>query len=121
MSDLSLLNGVYANVEAYAELIDKVIYGLQQPASSQTQKDRLKLGALLIDAADRGVTKRSVEALMLESLLRSETGQQRVDLKRLGNQLVAGVLDRGSRRQLESLAEDLERERAGVATRLRGR
>jgi hypothetical protein len=121
MSDLSLLTGVYANVEAYAELIDKVIDGLQKPASSQAQQDRLKLGALLIDAGDQGVSKHSVEALMLDSLLRSETGEQRVDLKKLGNHLLAGSLDRGSRRQLESLAEGLERERAGVATRLRGR
>lgn len=121
MSDLSLLTGVYANVEAYAELIDKVIDGFRQPASGQAQQDRVKLGTLLVDAADQGVAKRSVDALMLDSLLRSETGEQRVNLKKLGSHLLAGSLDRTGQRQLESLAEELERERAGVATRLRGR
>lgn len=120
MSDLSLLTGVYANVETYAELIDKVIDGLQQPASPQVDQNRTKLGTLLVDAAGQGVSKRSVEALMLDSLLRAETGEARIDLKLLGERLLSGSLDRSSRRQLESLAEQLEKERAQVASRLRG-
>jgi len=121
MSDLSLLTGVYANVEAYAELIDKVIDDLRQPALPHADQNRTRLGTLLVDAADQGVSKRSVEALIFDSLLRSETGEPRIDLKLLGKHLLSGSIDRSSRRQLEALAEQLEKERAQVASRLRGR
>jgi hypothetical protein len=121
MSDLSLLTGVYANVESYAALVDRVIDGFRNPASSLTDLDRTKLGNLLVDASDQGRSKQSMEALVLDSLLRSETGEQQVDLKALGQRLLSGSLDKTSRRQLETLAEELERERVEVANRLRGR
>ncbi len=121
MSDLSLLTGVYASVEAYAELIDKVIDGLRQPVSVHADQNRTRLGTLLVDAADQGISKRSVEALVFDSLIRSETGEPRIDLKLLGKHLLSGSIDRSSQRQLELLAEQLEKERAQVASRLRGR
>jgi hypothetical protein len=121
MSDLSLLTGVYANVEAYAELIDKVIDGLRQPASLHADQNRTKLGTLLVDAADHGVSRRSVQALIFDTLLRSESGEPRIDLKLLGSHLLSGSINRSIRRQLELLAEQLEKERAQVASRLRGR
>lgn len=121
MSDLSLLTGVYANVEAYAALVDRVIEGLREAVPNGFSDDQERLGKLLIDASSQGRAARSLEALVLDSLLRSETGEQRVDLKALGQRLLSGNLDRTSQRQLEVLAAELEKERAEVANRLRGR
>ncbi|HZT03273.1 MAG TPA: hypothetical protein VFA39_13505 [Steroidobacteraceae bacterium] len=121
MSDLSLLTGVYANVETYATLVDRVIEGLRQPAASGLGDERAKLANLLIDASTQGRTSRSREALILDSLLRDESGQQRIDLQALGQRLLSGTVDKTSQSQLEALAEQLEKERAEVASRLRGR
>ena len=121
MSDMSLLTGVYANVESYAALIDRVIDGFGSPVSNPVDQDRIRLGNLLVDASDQGCSKQSMEALVLDSLLRSETGEQRINLKMLGQSLLSGAIDKVSRSQLELLAEKLERERAEVANRLRGR
>lgn len=121
MSDLSLLTGVYANVETYATLVDRVIEGLRQPPSSGSGDERARLANLLIDASTQGRANRSREALMLDSLLRDESGQQRIDLKMLGERLLSGAVDKAGQLQLETLAKQLEKERADVATRLRGR
>jgi len=121
MSELSLLTGVYANVEVYASLIDRVIENMRRPGSTDAQQQRLKLGNLLIDASDQGRASGSIEALIFDSLLRSDSGVQHVDLKGLGQRLLSGADDTASQRQLESLAKELEKERAEVASRLRGR
>lgn len=52
MSDLSLLNGVYAHVETYAVLIDKVIERLGRERTGPPDSDQKRLGQLLIDASD---------------------------------------------------------------------
>ena len=52
MSDLSLLRGVYADVEAYGTLIDKVIERLGRGGTDLPDPDQKKLGRLLIDASD---------------------------------------------------------------------
>ncbi len=121
MSDLSLLTGVYANVETYAALIDSVIESLRHPPSGNAASERAKLANLLIDASTQGRSNRSREALMFDTLLRDELGQQHIDLKALGQRLLSDTIDKTSRAQLESLARHLERERAEVANRLRGR
>lgn len=121
MSDLALLTGVYANVEAYATLVDKVIAGLRNPVTDQSSREQAKLAQLLIDASDQGRASQSLEALIFDSLLRAESGEQRVDLKLLGERLLSGDVDKTCQRQLEILAKELEKERAEVATRLRGR
>jgi hypothetical protein len=121
MSDLSLLTGVYANVEAYATLIDKVIERLRATGSDPANPEQSKLGQLLIDASDQGRSSRSLEALVLDSLLRSDSGECAIDLKQLGQRLLTSNVDRGFLKQLEVLAKELEKERAEVAGRLRGR
>jgi len=121
MSDLSLLTGIYANVEAYAKLIDKVLEQVQKRGSDPANAEQRKLGRLLIDASDQGHSSESLEALLLDSLLRSDSGECPVDLKKLGERLLSQNLDRGILKQLEVLAKELEKERAKVAGRLRGR
>jgi hypothetical protein len=121
MSDLSLLTGVYANVEVFASLIDTVIEKLGAPVASGIDEDRQRLGRLLIDAGDQGQSSKSYEALILDSLLRRRTGEPLLDLERLGKRLLAGNADTSDRAQLEMLAKGLERERSEVASRLRGR
>ena len=123
MSDLSLLRGVYADVEAYGTLIDKVIERLGQGGTGAPDPDQKKLGRLLIDASDQGFESQSLEALTLDSLLRSNTGEPfaGLDLKRLGEHLLSGQVDASYHNQLETLAQRLERERAEIARRLRRR
>jgi hypothetical protein len=121
MSDLSLLTGVYANVEAYATLIDKVIERLRTNGSDPSNPEQSKLAQLLIDANDQGRSSQSLEALILDSLLRSDSGQRSVDLKQIGERLLSNDVDLSIQRHLESLARELEKERAEVASRLRGR
>ena len=121
MSDLSLLRGVYADVEAYGTLIDKVIERLGEAGTGPPNPDQKKLGHLLIDASDQGLTSQSLEALTLDSLLRSNTGEPLVGMKRLGEHLLSGQVDVSYRKQLETLAQRLERERAEIARRLRRR
>ena len=123
MSDLSLLRGVYADVEAYGTLIDKVIERLGHGGTGPPDPDQKKLGRLLIDASDQGLESQSLEALTLDSLLRSNTGEPFVgpDLKQLGEHLLSGQVDATYHNQLETLAQRLERERAEIARRLRRR
>lgn len=123
MSDLSLLRGVYADVEAYGTLIDRVIERLGQEGTGPPDPDQKKLGQLLIDASDQGLESQSLEALTLDSLLRSNTGEPfaGLDLKQLGENLLNGHVDASYHNQLETLAQRLERERAEIARRLRRR
>lgn len=121
MSDLSLLNGVYAHVETYAVLIDKVIERLGREGTGPPDRDQKKLGQLLIDASDQGLKSQSLEALTLDGLLRSNIGEPLQGLKGLGERLLSGNIDLSNHRQLEKLAQRLERERVGIARRLRER
>ena len=122
MSDLSLLNSVYADVETYAVLIDRVIERLEQGGTGPPNSDQKNLGQLLIDASDRGLESQSLEALTLDSLLRSNTGEPfaDLDLKQLGEHLLSGQADVNYHKQLEVLAQRLEQERAEIARRIRG-
>ena len=123
MSDLSLLRGVYSDVESYGALIDKVIEQLSRGEIGPPGPERKKLGHLLIDANDQGLESESLEALILDSLLRSNTGEPftALDLKQLGEQLLGEKVDHESHRQLETLAQRLNLERAEIARRLRRR
>ena len=122
MSDLGLLTGVYANIEAYAVLIDRVIERLgRRGGTGPPDPDQKKLGQLLIDASDQGLESQSLEALTLDSLLRSNTGESLTGLKRLGECLLSGQVDVSYHKQLETLAQRLEQERVGIARQLRGR
>ena|ERR1700733_6167070 len=121
MSDVSLLTGVYANVEYFAALIDKVIEEAQTNVAATPSDAQRQLGQLLVDAADQGQTSGSYEALMLDSLLRDAFGRRPLDLPQLGERLLAGTIRPSDQKQLETLAQGLERERSEVAGRLRGR
>lgn len=122
MSDLSLLRGVYADVEAYGTLIDKVIKRLGEAGTSPPDPDQKRLGQLLIDASDQGIESQSLEALTLDSLLRSNTGEPVcTELKQLGECLLSGQVDVSVQQQLETLAQRLEQERMAIARRLRRR
>ena len=118
MSDLSLLTGVYTDVEAYGEMIDKVIRQLAQGSTSPPDVDQKKLGQLLMDAGDQGLESQSLEALILDSLLRSNTGEPLPGLQRLGECLLNGQVDASTQKRLEALAQRLEQERAEIARRL---
>lgn len=120
MSDMSLLTGVYADVEAYAVLIDKVIEQLGREGTGPPNPDQKRLGQLLIDASDQGLESQSLEALTLDSLLRSNTGEPFAGLKGLGERLLSGQVDVSYHKQLEMLAQRLEQERAEIAHRIRG-
>ncbi len=121
MSNLSLLRSVYADVETYGTLIDKVIEQLGEAETGQLNPDQQKLGQLLIDASDQGLNSQSLEALTLDGLLRSNTGEPYAGMKKLGKHLLGGQVDANYQKQLETLAQRLERERAEIARQLRGR
>jgi hypothetical protein len=121
MSNLSLLTGIYANVEHFASLIDTVIEHARTNVTATPGDAQRRLGQLLIDAGDQGQTSGSYEALMLDSLLRDATGDTPLDLPGLGQRLLAGTVSLSDQKQLEILAQGLERERSEVAGRLRGR
>ena len=118
MSDLSLLTGVYTDVEAYGEMIDRVIKQLVQGVSSPPNSDQKKLGQLLMDAGDQGLESESLEALILDGLLRSNTGESLPGLQQLGECLLNGQVDANTQKRLEALAQRLEQERAEIARRL---
>lgn len=121
MSDLSLLTGIYANVEHFASLIDTVIGDAQTNDTLKPGDAQRRLGRLLVDAGDQGQASRSYDALMLDALLRNAHGEAPLDLAQLGLRLLAGTIDASDHLQLETLARGLERERSEVAGRLRGR
>jgi hypothetical protein len=83
--------------------------------------DQARLGQLLVDAGDHGQSSESYEALVLDSLLRSSTGEPLLNFERLGKRLLAGSVDSSDQKLLETLAKGLESERSEVASRLRGR
>jgi hypothetical protein len=121
MSDVSLLSGIYANVEVFAALIDSVIERMGKENMTTPNADQKRLGQLLIDAGDQGRSSGSYQALILDSLLRGVTGEPLLNLERLGRRLVAGETDSSDQKQLEVLAKSLEQQRSEVAGRLRGR
>jgi hypothetical protein len=121
MSDLSLLNGIYANVDHFASLIDTVIEHMRTDGPEKPGLEQMRLGQLFIDASDHGQSSHSYDALMLDSLLRSPNGEPLVNLERLGRRLLSGEVDASDQKQLERLATELENERSEVANRLRGR
>ena len=118
MSDLSLLTGVYTDVEAYGEMIDRVIKQLTQGLTGPLGPDQKKLGQLLMDTGDQGLESLSLEALVLDGLLRSNTGEPLAGLQQLGKCLLNGQVDASAQKQLEALAQRLEQERAELARRL---
>ena len=118
MSDLSLLTGVYADVEEYGALIDRVIERLGRGEANPTDPDQKKLAQLFIDASDQGLESQCLEALTLDSLLRASTGESLANLKQLGERLRNGEVDQAYIHQLEELAQRLEQERVKVARRL---
>jgi hypothetical protein len=121
MSDLSLLTGIYANVEHFASLIDTVIEHMLTNLTAPPGDAQRRLGQLLVEAGDQGQTSRSYDALMLDSLLRDMSGKTPLDLPQLGLRLLSGTVISSDQKQLEILAQGLERERSEVAGRLRGR
>jgi hypothetical protein len=121
MSDLSLLTRIYANVEQFASLIDTVIEQARADLSATPGSAQMRLGQLLVDTGDQGQSAESYEALMLDSLLRDATGETPLDLPHLGQRLLAGTISPSDQKQLEILAQGLERERSEVAGRLWGR
>jgi hypothetical protein len=121
MSDLSVLWDLYASIEAYGTLIDRVIQQIGRGRVDPTEPDQRKLAQLLINTDNQGLESQSLDALMLDSLLRTNTGEPSVDLKRLGEQLQSGDVDHAYLRELEVLAQGLEQERVEVVRCLRGR
>jgi hypothetical protein len=121
MSELSLLTGIYANVEHFASLIDVVIEHARTNLTATPGDAQRRLGQLLVDAGDQGQTSWSYEALLLDSLLRDASGETPLDLPQLGLRLLAGTISPSDQKQLEILAQGLERERSEVVGRLRGR
>src|SRR5580700_290631 len=111
MSDVSLLSGIYANVEVFAALIDSVIERMGKENMTTPNADQKRLGQLLIDAGDQGRSSGSYQALILDSLLRGVTGEPLLNLERLGRRLVAGETDSSDQKQLEVLAKSLEQQR----------
>lgn len=121
MSQLGLLTGIYADVETYGALIDRVIDRLARGQVDPTEPDQKRLARLFIDAGDQGLAAQSLEALTLDSLLRTSTAEPMADLKFLGERLQSGDVDQAFLRQLEELARKLEQKRVEVARQIRGR
>ena len=76
-------------------------------------------GRLLIDASDQGFESQSVEALRLDSVLRSETGGSMTGLEQLGFRLLNGQADTETRERLRSVAQRLEMRREELGRLLR--
>ena len=121
MSQLGLLTGIYADVEAYGVLIDRVIDRLARGQVDPTEPDQKRLARLFVDASDQGLASQSLEALTLDSLLRTNTAEPMANLKLLGERLQSGDVDQAYLRQLEKLARNLEQKRVDIACQLRGR
>ena len=121
MSQLGLLTGIYADVEAYGALIDRVIDRLARGQADPTEPDQKRLAQLFVDAADQGLASQSLEALTLDSLLRTSTAKPMADLKLLGERLQKGDVDQVYLCQLEELARKLEQKRVDIARQMRGR
>ena len=121
MSQLGLLTSVYADVEAYGVLIDRVIDRLAQGQTDPTEPDQKRLARLFVDASDQGLASQSLEALTLDSLLRTSTAEPMADLKLLGERLQNGEVDDAFLRQLEELARNLEQKRVDIARQIRVR
>ena len=116
MSELALLRGVYTDIVTYGEMVDRII---QRLGSKVPDPNGKKLGRLLVDASDQGLESQSVEALKLDCLLRSSTGEPYAGLKRLGERLLIEQVDADTMDQLDALARRLDLERAEIGRRLR--
>lgn len=121
MSDVGLLTSVYSEIETYGTLIDSVIDRLARGQVDPTEPDQKRLARLFVDASDQGLASQSLEALTLDSLLRTKAAKPMADLKLLGERLQNGDVDQAYLRQLEELARKLEQKRVDIARQLRGR
>ena len=105
MSNLSVLRGVYADLRTYGVMIDRLLKRLER---NKACPDARKLGRLLIDTGNHGFESRSVldplRCLILDGLLRSETGEQVTGLGQLGECLLNGPTDAETRKLVEAVA-----------------
>ena len=120
MSQRILLTGIYADVEAYGVLIDRVIDRLGRGQVDPTEPDQKKLAQLFIDASDQGLASQLLEALTLDSLLRTSTAKPIADLKLLGERLQNGDVDQAFLRQFEELARKLAQKRVDIVRQIQG-
>jgi hypothetical protein len=118
MSDPGLYTHQYTQLRDCAELIDKVIIGLETPGAAAGTKERGKLVGLL--RALQMAPSSNLDTLMLANLLRGERGTRGANWKE-----IADAIDRGDASQsvigrLEELARVLESERADLHARMLG-
>jgi hypothetical protein len=85
--------------------LDSVIDNIRKDGGTNPDPEQARLGKLLVDANDHGQASGSYEALILDSLLRTSTGEPLVNFERLGKRLLSGEVDSSDQKMLEKLAE----------------
>ena len=118
MSDTGLYSGVYSQIRVFAKLFDAVLLDLKSGQGRVNSQEIEELGKLLQSAAEPRASNAKTQ--LLGTLLREASGR-REQLADLGKALVEGRIGEAHVQRLENLAQRLERERAGMLGKMRGR
>ena len=118
MNDPGLYTALYAQLRAYAELIDDVIVDLETAGTTGAAARRRALGSLLraLDTAPAS----DASAVLLWNLLRENQAQRRSDWREIANAIERGDASGVVIGRLEELARVLEVERAEMHARMYG-
>lgn len=118
MSDTGLFAGLYSQIRVFAELFDEVLLDAKLGHGSPTNRAFQTLGHILVAAG--GISNPEARTKFLGAVLRESPGDAAM-LTELGRSLLGGHLGSEQVATLETLAQRLEHERAGMLGKMRGR
>jgi hypothetical protein len=118
MSDSGLYMHLYSQLRDYAELIDRVIVGLDGSAAPPRDDDRTHLAQVLRDL--QRSPSSSLSTALLANVLRENRAAAGVKWDEVADALDGRRNDTATLRRLEQLARALESERAELHARVHG-
>ncbi len=118
MSHTGLYSGLYAQVRHFAEILDDVIIHLKSGVSTPSDPARQQLAKLLL-GLDKSPPM-DLSAQLLSALLKEQSGDRPRGWSEIGEALLAQEVSPRLIERLEHLALAIERERAGILSKMRG-
>ena len=116
MSDVSLYSSLYEPVLEYAELVNEVLIGIKEGASSSGDESRQKLAKFLVNlGADQWD---DLPSRLVALMLNERSGFEKRNWAKAGNALLSDQIDDFVMDSLEHLAESLQHKHAETATRM---
>jgi Trp operon repressor len=119
VSHFGIYPGLYSRIRRYAELLDNVLVELKSGETCGQTPNRKQLGQLLVHLEDRN--RGDVSAQFLQLVLNRREPSALQQWAKVGRTLLSDEIPQTVIKELEGLADTLERERIDAAIHLRHR